>query len=135
MSEVSQADFEQMGGSVELLGKGAYFWVYVSPQNDTASVVKKWVVTLRQGEWSASISSKDPEPTLQTEGMSGVFEVQVEWQRPPDDLAIDLSPLPDSKRDIGCNSNCGAMIGIVANEQGDSANYWTVWDAFCKRGG
>jgi len=134
MSDISQADFEQAGGSVELLGKGACFWVYLSPQNDTAKVVKDWVVTLTQGEWSASISSKDPRPFLQTEGMSGVFEVRVEWQQPPNDLVIDLTPLPDTNPDVGCNSNCAAMIGIVADEQGSSANYWTVWDALCKRG-
>ena len=133
MLEVSQADFEQAGGSVEQLGKGAYFWVYLSPQHDTANVVKDWVVTLTQGEWSASISSKDPQPNLQTEGMSGVFEVRVEWQQPPNDLVIDLTPLPESKPDVGCDSKCAAMIGIVADEQGSSANYWTVWDALCPR--
>lgn len=37
-----------------------------------------------------------------------------------------------SKPDIGCNTNCASMVGIVATENGSDANYWTTWDAFCK---
>ena len=114
------------------LGGGAYFWVYISPQGDTKDVVKDWTVTLTQGNWTGSISSDDPSPTLQTDGMSGEFDVRVEWRQPPNELVIDLQPCPDSKPNIGCNENCASMIGIVAQSQ-DSACYWTTWDAVCKQ--
>jgi hypothetical protein len=35
--------------------------------------------------------------------------------------------------DIGCNTNCASMVGIVANPDGHSANYWTTWDAYCEK--
>ena len=126
-----QAEFEQVG-SIDELGKGAYFWVYLSPENDTANVVKDWTVTLTQGDWTGTISSDDPKPTLQTDGMSGVFQVRVEWRQPPKDVVVDLQPLPGSKPEIGCNQNCASMIAILANPEGTSANYSTTWDAYCK---
>jgi len=45
-----------------------------------------------------------------------------------------LKPQAGSKSDIGCISNCAAMVGIVADPGGANAQYWTVWDAFCNRG-
>jgi hypothetical protein len=114
------------------LGGGAYFWVYISPQGDTKDVVKDWTVTLSQGDWTASISSDQDPLVLQTDGLSGEFDVRVEWRQPPNELAIGLDPCPDSKPNVGCNSNCAAMIGIVA-QSSDQACYWTVWDAFCKQ--
>jgi hypothetical protein len=116
----------------EDLGKGAYFWVYLSPQNKTAEIVKDWTVTLSQPGWSASISSREHPPVLQTEGRSGVFDVKVIWRQPPDAVIVALRPSPGSKPNIGCNENCAAMIGIVANLDGPPT-YWTVWDAFCKK--
>lgn len=123
--------FEEVGSPDEL-GNGAYFWVYLSPQNNTAELVKDWTVTLKQGDWTGSISSHDPSPTLKTDGLSGDFDVTVAWAQPPKEVVVDLKPLPDSRPNIGCNDNCASMIGIVANEAGNDANYWTTWDAFCK---
>ena len=127
----AEGNFEDVGSPDEL-GGGAYFWVYLSPQNNTAEVVKDWTVTLSQDDWEASISSDSPSPTLQTEGRSGEFDVTVSWRMPPAQVVVKLEPLPDSHPNIGCNDNCAAMIGILANETGNGANYWTVWDAFCK---
>ncbi len=113
-------------------GGGAQFWAYVSPQHETEKNVTKWMVKLEQkdGNWSDFISSDDPVKVLQTPNLAGVFRVIVRASGPlfPEK---QLTNLPDSKPDIGCNSNCFAMVGIVATEGGNDAHYWTVWDAFC----
>lgn len=129
---MSQERFEEVG-KVEELGEGAYFWVYISPENETAKVVKDWTVILTQGNWTGSISSDDPTPALQTKGMFGVFDVKVIWRQPPSDVVVELRPGPESKPDIGCSENCASMIGIVAGTDGAEPTYWTTWDAFCKK--
>jgi hypothetical protein len=113
-------------------GGGAQFWAYISPQYETEKHITKWIVKLEQkdGNWSDFISSDDPEKILQTPNLAGVFTVRVSASGPlfPEK---QLTNLPDSKPDVGCNSNCFAMVGIVATEDGKNAHYWTVWDAFC----
>jgi len=113
-------------------GGGAQFWAYVSPQHETEKHVTKWMVKLEQkdGNWSDFISSDDPAKILQTPNLSGVFRVIVMASGPlfPEK---QLTNLPDSRPDVGCNSNCFAMVGIVATPDGKDAHYWTVWDAFC----
>ncbi len=113
-------------------GGGAQFWAYVSPQHETAQKVTKWEVKLEQkdGNWAGSITSDDPEKILKTPNLSGVFRVIVTASGPGFGPK-QLTNLPDSKPDVGCNSNCFAMVGIVATADGKDANYWTVWDAFC----
>jgi hypothetical protein len=113
-------------------GGGAQFWAYISPQNETEKYVTKWIVRLEQkdGDWSDFISSDDPTKILQTPNLSGVFRVVVRASGPLFEEK-QLTNLPDSKPDVGCNSNCFAMVGIVANQGGKDAHYWTVWDAFC----
>jgi hypothetical protein len=117
------------------LGAGAQFWAYVSPQNNTDKNVTKWEVTLRQenGNWTGRITSDQPEKTLQTPALSGTFQVTV-MASGPQFSQTQLTSLPDTQPNIGCNANCAAMIGIVATPDGKGANYWTVWDAFCKPG-
>jgi hypothetical protein len=113
-------------------GGGAQFWAYISPQHETGKRVTKWVVKLEQkdGNWSDYISSDDPEKILQTPNLAGVFRLIVTASGPLF-KEKQLTNLPGSNPDIGCNSNCFAMVGIVATEDGKSAHYWTVWDAFC----
>jgi hypothetical protein len=115
------------------LGNGAQFWVYISPQNDTAQYVHDWTVTFSQqdGDWSGSVSSRDLSPTLQTPGLSGIFNVKVTAKVGAVLQPRTLEPQAGSKPDIGCNSNCAAMVGIVATPGGANANYWTTWDAIC----
>lgn len=117
------------------LGGGAQFWAYISPQNDTSSNVTKWSVTLEQqdGNWSGTITSDNPTETLKTPDLSGIFNVTVKASGPKFEEKT-LSPQQGSKPTVGCNSNCAAMVGIVSNEDGTDANYWTVWDAVCSRG-
>lgn len=114
------------------LGNGAMFWAYVSPQQETDKYVTKWSVTVQQkdGNWAGTITSDNPDQQLQTPELSGIFKVIVRASGPKFAEKI-LTPLPDSKADIGCNSNCAGMIGIVATADGTDANYWTVWDALC----
>ncbi len=112
------------------LGGGAQFWAYISPMNDTASKLTSWQVRLEQGNWVGFIDSDDPQQILQTPELSGVFSVTVTAVGPKMPQK-QLSPGPDSKPNVGCNSNCAAMVGIVANEDGTAATYWTTWDAIC----
>ena len=127
------------GGEVKL-GGGARFWVYLSPQNNTAEVVKGWSVTFSQGNWSDSITSENPTKQIQTPNLSGLFDIKITETdfstNPPRGGQIDIPPMPPSKNQIGCNSNCASMVGIVADEKpllgGPNAKFWTTWDALCK---
>lgn len=122
------------------LGGGAQFWVYLSPQNNTAEVVKGWSVTFSQGNWSDSITHDNPTKVIQTPNLSGLFELVVEQTsfstNPP--RQVNIPPQPGSITQIGCNSNCASMVGIVADEYpiigGSNAHFWTTWDAMCSNG-
>ncbi|MGJ3233092.1 MAG: hypothetical protein ACFE0P_14980 [Oceanicaulis sp.] len=110
--------------------KGAQFWAYISPSNNTAQVLTDWEITLTQkdGDWTGKMS-KNGDQQLQTPGLSGVFDVKVVasgngWG--PTELQAKGSP-----SDVGCNSNCASMVGIVADQGGGGATYWTTWDAIC----
>lgn len=111
----------------ETTDAGAAFWAYLSPQNNTESVVKEFRVELSQGSWSGVLTQ---ETTLQTPGLSGIFNVVVMAACGSNPMT-QLQPLPNSKPNIGCNSNCKSMIGIVADPNGQGAHYWTTWDALC----
>ncbi len=119
------------------LGGGAQFWVYLSPQNNTANVVKGWSVKFTQGNWTDSISSDNPTKQIKTPGLSGIFNIEVTEldysTNPP--RRINIPAQAGSKNEIGCNSNCSSFVGIVADEKsllgGSSAQFWTTWDALC----
>lgn len=119
------------------LGNGAQFWVYLSPQNNTANVVKGWSVTFSQGNWSDSITSENPTKQIQTPNLSGNFDIKITEKdfstNPPRE--VDIPAQAPSRNVIGCNSNCSSMVGIVADEKpllgGSNAQFWTTWDALC----
>ncbi len=121
------------------LGGGAQFWVYLSPQNETKDRVKGWSVTFSQGNWSDTIDANNPTKVIKTPNLSGIFDIEITETdystNPPRKVAIPAKPPSTNK--IGCNSNCAAMVGIVANEDrivgGVNATFWTTWDALCKR--
>ena len=121
------------------LGGGAQFWVYLSPQNNTANVVKGWSVTLSQGNWSDSITSENPTKQIQTPNLSGLFDIKITETdgstNPP--RIVDIPAQAPSTNQIGCNSNCSSMVGIIADEKpllgGPNAHFWTTWDALCSR--
>ncbi len=113
--------------------QGAAFWAYVSPSHETEKRVTSWLVKIehKESDWVGEITSKNPTEILQTPGLSGEFNVIVDASGPDLRPNAQLKPLPESNADIGCNSNCHAMVGVVASEDGMEAFYWTVWDAFC----
>ncbi len=112
---------------------GAQFWAYISPSNNTSKWITSWKVTLSQGNWQNSITSANPQQMLQTPGLSGIFDVVVTASG-PNMPEKQLSVQAGSNPNIGCNNNCASMVGIVSNETGTDAQYWTVWDAYCSRG-
>ena len=125
----------QVASGQIVLGNGAKFWAYISSQNETEKYVHDWSVKLEQqdGNWSGTITSKDPYVNLQTPGLSGIFNVTVTAKVGAVLQPRTLEPQPGVKPGvIGCNSNCAAMVGIVALPGGANAQYWTVWDAYCK---
>jgi hypothetical protein len=127
------------GGQMKL-GGGAQFWVYLSPDNNTANVVKGWSVTFSQGNWHDSITSENPTKTIQTPNLSGMFNIKVQEMdystNPP--RMVDIPATPPSNNTIGCNSNCASFVGILADAKpkmgGPDATFWTTWDALCTMG-
>ncbi|AEA44412.1 hypothetical protein [Fluviicola taffensis] len=120
------------------LGNGAQFWVYLSPQNDTAKMITTWKVTFSQGNWSDSISSEDPTKQIQTPNLSGIFDIQVELLSGSTGTWRAIPAQQGSTNQIGCNSNCSSMVGIVADSTNPApgainAQFWTTWDALCSR--
>ncbi|WP_294211377.1 hypothetical protein [uncultured Chryseobacterium sp.] len=123
-----------------VVGGGAQFWAYLSPENDTSKMITQWKVTFSQGNWSDSISNENPTKQLKTPGLSGIFDIKVETLSGSTGTWRAIPPKDGSKNQIGCNSNCAAMVGIVADSTSPApgavnAHFWTVWDAFCKSGG
>ncbi|MFL9845546.1 hypothetical protein [Flavobacterium rhizosphaerae] len=118
------------------LGKGAQFWAYISPVNDTLKMITNWEVTLSQGDWSGTITSKEPTKQLQTPGLSGIFKVSVKVLNGSTGTWREVPPQSGSANEIGCNSNCASMVGIVADSTSPmpgsiNAHFWTTWDALC----
>jgi len=130
MSEF-QDNVGTMKNKVEL-GDGAQFWAYISPEHETSKYITRWEVRIEQADsnWSGIINSDNPEEILQTPNLSGIFKVTVRASGRKFEEKT-LPPKLGSKPDIGCKSNCTAIVGIVATEGGGGANYWTTWDAIC----
>lgn len=121
------------------LGGGAQFWVYLSPNNNTAKMIGKWRVTFWQGNWKGEINSENPTQQLQTPNLSGIFNIRVELLSGSTGTWREIPPQQGSYNEIGCNSNCASMVGIVADSMNPmpgaiNAHFWTTWDALCKRG-
>ncbi|MCT2561906.1 hypothetical protein [Chryseobacterium herbae] len=119
------------------LGNGAQFWVYLSPQNNTSKMISTWRVTFSQGNWSESISSEAPTKQIQTPNLSGIFDIKVELLSGSTGTWRQIPPQQGSHNEIGCNSNCASMVGIVADSTNPppgaiNAHFWTTWDAMCK---
>ena len=118
------------------LGNGAQFWVYLSPQNDTSKMISTWRVTFSQGDWSDFISSENPTKQIQTPHLSGIFDIKVELLSGSTGTWRQIPPQTGSNNEIGCNSNCASMVGIVADSTNPligsiNAHFWTPWDAMC----
>lgn len=123
-------------GQVQL-GGGAQFWVYISPQNDTVKMITTWRVTFSQGNFMDSISSENPTKQIKTPNLSGIFDIKVEVLSGSTGTWREIPPQEGSRNQIGCNSNCASMVGIVADSTSPApgainAHFWTTWDAMCK---
>ena len=122
------------------LGGGAQFWVYLSPQNNTANVVKGWSVKFSQGNWSDTITSENPTKQIKTPNLSGNFDIEVtalnSSTNPP--MRVNVPAQEGSANVIGCNANCASFVGLVADEKpllgGVNVKFWTTWDAMCSQG-
>lgn len=127
MSESAAANkLEEVGGSAGELGGGAQFVLYVSSAVSEAKPKAVFTVHLSQGDWSGSISSDQDPPILKTDGMSGVFQLKVDYSEPPADF---IEPL-EGPSEIGCNENCFSMVEIGID--GEKLFYEATWDAACK---
>lgn len=113
------------------LGNGAQFWVFLSDENETTKLISDWEVVFRHHyeNWSGTISSEKPHKILQTPNLAGIFHVTVKARIVNQKEFSEIEPHVGSNRNIGCNSNCAAMVGIIASACGTKAGYWTVWDA------
>jgi len=117
------------------LGGGAKFWVYVSPQKNTAAVVNNWIVTFSQGCWKESITSKNPTKIIQTPNLSGEFNIIITKSDISNNLPckVSIPALPSSNNTIGCDVNNASMVGIIAHDDssfgGINARFWTDWNA------
>lgn len=119
-----------------VLGKGATFWGYISPSKDSSKWVTEWRIELQHKDsgWLGVITSKDPYYQPQSPGLGGEFLVRVTASGPKFPTR-QLKALPESMENVYCKADCAAMVGIVAMEDGASAGYWTVSNAFCEDAG
>lgn len=120
------------------LGGGAQFWVYISPQHDTAKMITKWEVKFSQNNWSDSITSENPTKQIKTNGLSGIFQISVKVLSGSTGMWQEIPPVPGSSNEIGCNSNCASFVGIVADSTTPppgsiNSKFWTTWDAICSK--
>ncbi len=120
------------------LGGGAQFWVYLSPQNDTSKMITNWKVifTQKDNNWVGEINSENQTQQLQTPELSGIFQIKVEVLSGSTGQWQEIPPMEGSRNEIGCNSNCASMVGIVADSTHPpigsiNAKFWTTWDAMC----
>ena len=104
-------------------GPGAKFTVYLSPANETATYVTSWSVTVAHqgGSWSATVTSRDASPVIQSPQLSGTFTVSVIASGPQ----LESQQLSGDQGDtIECTDQTQVMIGIVAAQGGYGASYW-----------
>jgi hypothetical protein len=122
---MSKEKLEEVGGNADELGGGAQFVLYVSSAVKEAKPKAVFRAHLSQGDWSGTVSSDQNPPILKTNGMSGVFQLKVDYSEPPAEF---IAPI-EGPSEIGCNENCFSMIEIDID--GEKLFYETTWDAGC----
>lgn len=116
-------------------GGGAQFWGYISGQYDTPRIVTQWRIRLQHttSDWAGEITSDNPMTMLKTPNLSGEFTVSV-WASGPNfperRLELLYDPTIPHDPNISCRENNAGMIGIVADEDGLGAKYWTISNAY-----
>lgn len=103
---------------------GARFVVYLSPTYDTERWITKWALTVKRADasWQGTLTSDDPAGALQVPGFGGMFNMSV-WASGPNLPWQELIP-QSGNAEVECNSECQAMVGILALPMGYGANYW-----------
>lgn len=109
---------------------GAKFRVLVPPQNQTSKKVLNWRVVISQVDWLDSITDKNPRKQIRTDGLSGLFHINVEILCSASGLWQSIKPIEGSLNRTRCNSNSTTMIGIVIDTNTSSiqtcnAKFWT----------
>lgn len=122
---MSKEKLEEVGGSAEELGGGAQFVLYVTAAVTEAKPKAVFRANLSQGNWAGTVSSDQKPPILQTDGMSGVFQLKVDYSEPPAEF---IAPI-EGPSEIGCNENCFSIIEIGIKD--GKLFYETTWDAGC----
>jgi hypothetical protein len=112
-------------------GSGATFWVYVSPQNQTAKFIRHWRVEISRSGWRRVISSENPQVQVHAPRLAGEFAVKV-LASGPKFQHQQLPVQPGGRASLMCSSNCDCVVGIIANQDGVGGVYWTVSDAICR---
>lgn len=126
-----ESNLDEVGNNIPL-GGGAVFWVYISPQNNTPGVLGSWEVTFKQGDWTGTITSKNPREHIKAPDKDGIFSVSVKGSVKPKEIVAPFPPKPPSTDKIGCGIKCGSFVGLVADPNGQWVSYWTTWNAICK---
>ncbi|MGN6815189.1 MAG: hypothetical protein ACTHK3_03780 [Solirubrobacterales bacterium] len=127
MSESDATEtLEKFGGNADELGGGAQFVMYVSEAVSEAKPKAVFRAHLRQGDWSGTVSSDQNPPILKTDGMSGIFQLKVDYSEPPAEFIAELI----GPSELGCNENCFSMVKIDIEDGKLSCS--TTWDAACK---
>ena len=120
------------------LGGGAQFWGYLSGMFNTPELVTHFRIILEHttSDWLGCITDEDyTVGMIQTPNLFGEFKVTVyatgtTFAEKKLDLLDD--PTIWHNPNIFCDSNNAGMIGIVATEDGKSAKYWTISNAYKK---
>jgi hypothetical protein len=121
----------QIGSDAFSPGNGAMFFPYISPANDTATWVTRWVILVQQGNWMGLLTSNNPQ-ALASKGLSGIFQVTVLASGPNLPWSL-LVPQDGSTAEIGVGLTCVGIVGVVAAPNRNTAQFWTVRDAVCKK--
>lgn len=118
-----------------VLGGGAQFWGYLSGMYHSQEIITDFRIVLQHttSDWMGEITySSYKEGMLKTPDLEGKFTVTVYASGTTfaekrlellDDPTIEHNP------DIECRADNAGMIGIVADEDGKDAKYWTISNA------
>lgn len=118
-------------------GGGAQFWGYISGMRNTSKVVTHWRINVRhKGSGWMGVIISDGYPhgeMLKAPHLSGEFAVEVIASGPGfSETRLELldDPTIPHNPGISCRENNAGMIGIVADEDGKGAKYWTISNAY-----
>ncbi len=119
-----------------VLGGGAQFWGYLSGQNHSLEIITDFRIVLQHttSDWMGEITySSYTEGMLKTPNLEGKFKVTVYAKGTTFEetrLEVADDPTIEHNPDIMCRADNAGMIGIIADEDGKGAKYWTISNAY-----